>query len=183
LYSESLAQIVNLEYGWREFSSLSIIFPAMLTRFRLTGGYWDSVCPESPLVKRYKMREYSVSRDRLPESIIPNEPFTVLYIPDGKATWYLPPPETSFQFWFDWFTYLKSQGVDFLKVDNQGSLIALDGIDGSECRTALWKNLVLASDQVFGKGRVIHCMSQHEAMVGGPQGFGLMTDHQKVIWR
>ncbi|OCF30520.1 hypothetical protein I316_07848 [Kwoniella heveanensis BCC8398] len=147
----------------------------------LTGGYWDGICPDSPLIGRYNCKPYPVSRDRIPG--MANVPFTPGYLPGGKGVYWLPPPEESLRFWTDWFVYLKAQGVDFLKVDNQGSLSLLDGVEGVECQHALWKNMVAASDQVFGKGNVIHCMSHHETMWGGVQGLGKVTNGERFVWR
>ncbi|OWZ61184.1 hypothetical protein AYX15_06595 [Cryptococcus neoformans] len=147
----------------------------------LVGGYWDSISPDSPLIAKYKCQPYPASRARLPG--IPNEPFAVGFLPGGEGTYWLPPPSESLKFWRDWFNYLKSQGVDFLKVDNQGSMSLVDGTEGVECQHALWENMVKASDEVFGKGKVIHCMSHHESIWGGIQGLGIVTEGEKFVWR
>lgn len=148
---------------------------------RLTGGYWDGVHPDSPLIHRYNCRPYPTSRDRLPG--VENVPFTPNYIPGGHGTIWLPPPEDSLRYWTDWFTYIRSCGATFLKVDNQAGLVILDGVTGAECQYALWHNMLRASDQVFGTGRVIHCMAQHEGIHGGVQGLGLLTGGERVVCR
>ena len=106
------------------------------------------------------------------------------FLPDRPGNvYYLPPPSEAYRFWKDWFEYLYAQGVTFLKVDNQGSASVLDGADGAECMLALWRTMTKAADEVFGHGRVIHCMSHHEQMWGGVQGLGVETGGERFVWR
>jgi hypothetical protein len=65
-------------------------------------GYWNGIMPESMLSK--EMKEY-------------------LY--EANSGMLLPYPDAakSFGFWNNWHRYLKKQGVDFVKVDNQSSTI------------------------------------------------------------
>lgn len=65
------------------------------------GGYWDGIAPGSELEKMEKDHLY--------------------YAPSGKI---VPSPnmEKGFGFYEDWYTYLKSEGIDFVKVDGQGAI-------------------------------------------------------------
>lgn len=166
---------------WLAYVDQSLQFRIKLTNRSLTGGYWDGIHPESPLIKRYSCKSYPTSRDRL--SGTPNIPFTPSYIPGGKGELWLPPPSASLRYWTDWFTYIRSCGATFLKVDVQAALVILDGQTGAECQYALWDNMLKASNEIFGQGRVIHCMSQSEGMYGGVQGLGLLTNGEKIVWR
>jgi hypothetical protein len=43
-------------------------------------------------------------------------------------------------------------------VDNQASMSILDGVEGAECGRAMWEGMAKAAEEVFGSGRVLHCM-------------------------
>lgn len=147
----------------------------------LTGGYWDGINPDSPLVKKYNCKPYRASRSWWPG--VPNEWFTVAYMPGGSVDYWLPSPETAAAFWSDWFTILRAAGVTFIKVDNQATLTSLDGAEGAALNQTLWKTLVAAADETFGPAHVIHCMANSEGMFGGAQGLGLITQGDKFVWR
>jgi hypothetical protein len=34
----------------------------------------------------------------------------------------------------------------------------LDGVEGAECGRAMWEGMAKAAEEVFGSGRVLHCM-------------------------
>jgi raffinose synthase len=65
-------------------------------------GYWNGVHPESELAK--ELKEYLIT---------------------ANSGMILPAPDASkgFGFWNTWYRYLKKQGVDFVKVDNQSSML------------------------------------------------------------
>ncbi|WP_170862729.1 Sip1-related alpha-galactosidase [Gracilibacillus kekensis] len=65
-------------------------------------GYWQGIHPESILLNTLKDSLYKTASGR----IFPS--------PDGHK---------GFLFWNEWHNYLKKQGVDFVKVDNQSALI------------------------------------------------------------
>lgn len=124
----------------------------------LNGGYWNGIHPESPLVAKYTCKEYAYSN--------PYEDGTY-WLPEGPA------------FWTDWFAWLKAQGVSFVKVDNQASLAFIRGVAGQEAAARIWRDLVAASDAVFGPGCVVHCMAHSGFTFNGAQGFA----RQQFWWR
>ncbi|MBM7582951.1 hypothetical protein JOD02_001820 [Caldicoprobacter guelmensis] len=65
-------------------------------------GYWDGIHPDSDIAKEYK------------DNIMKTKGGRLLPYPDA---------ERGFPFWNAWHTYLKKQGVDFVKVDNQSALV------------------------------------------------------------
>jgi raffinose synthase len=65
-------------------------------------GYWQGIHPESTLATTMKDSLYKTNSGR----ILPS-PFE----------------QKGFSFWNEWHNYLKRQGVDFVKVDNQSALI------------------------------------------------------------
>ncbi|HIE52384.1 MAG TPA: hypothetical protein EYP85_11545 [Armatimonadetes bacterium] len=64
-------------------------------------GYWGGIHPESPLAARYRS-----------------------HLLESKQGHLLPAPDLSagVQFWSDWHAHLRAEGIDFVKVDNQGCL-------------------------------------------------------------
>lgn len=136
-----------------------------LTLYRLDtslGGFWCAIDKDSPLVSKYSCKPYPISRSYLPG--IPNRPSTISYLPPTSTSssphvWYLPPPTQAYRFWSDWFSSLRSQGITWVKVDNQASLTILSGREGVECMEAMWEGMVMAAEEVFGPGRVLHCMA------------------------
>lgn len=65
-------------------------------------GYWDGIAKDSQLAMQFKENLYETKAGKL-----------------------IPYPDVNkgFPFWNAWHSYLASQGVDFVKVDNQSSLI------------------------------------------------------------
>jgi hypothetical protein len=65
-------------------------------------GYWDGIAKDGALAKEFKENIYTTKAGRL-----------------------IPYPDVAkgFAFWNAWHSYLASKGVDFVKVDNQSSLI------------------------------------------------------------
>lgn len=148
---------------------------------RLTGGYWDGIHPESPLVEQYDCKKYPASRQWWKGC--PDDPYEPNYMPTGESFYVLPPPERAEEFWMDWFTSLRDAGITFLKVDNQAAVTSLDGVDGVHEALKIWETMYHVADRVFGPGRVIHCMAHSEAMWAGPQGLGLTTRGERFVWR
>jgi raffinose synthase len=73
-------------------------------------GYWNGIDPNSPLGKEYKEQLFSwKQRERVDD---PNSPV---------VTYYFIKPESDnlFRFYDRWHQYFKSEGFDFVKVDNQ----------------------------------------------------------------
>lgn len=74
-------------------------------------GYWNSIAHDSPLIKRYDCQSYkTANRDQVRGGV--NDP---LHTGDRIDQW-LPSPEKAAEFWLDWFTEMKSWGIDFVKV-------------------------------------------------------------------
>jgi hypothetical protein len=74
-------------------------------------GYWNSIDKDSPLVKKYDCSPYkTANRGQVRGGVdIP--------LPAGpRADQWLPSPEKAAEFWLDWFTEMKSWGIDFVKV-------------------------------------------------------------------
>ncbi|EKD01103.1 hypothetical protein A1Q2_04601 [Trichosporon asahii var. asahii CBS 8904] len=124
----------------------------------LNGGYWNGVHPDSPLVEKYGCKPFKYSN-----------PY------DSGEYWVPTKPE----FWSDWFAWLKSQGVSFLKVDNQASLTFLHGIQGAEVATQVYTLMLAAADATFGPGRVVHSMAHSSSFFNGRAGFS----KQSFVWR
>lgn len=73
-------------------------------------GYWNGIDPESPLGKQYKNQLFSWNQhERIDDD---NSPV---------ATYYFIKPEADnlFAFYNKWHQFLKGEGFDFVKVDNQ----------------------------------------------------------------
>ncbi|KAL1405937.1 hypothetical protein Q8F55_007619 [Vanrija albida] len=147
----------------------------------LLGGYWEGIHPKSPLVHKYKCGPHRCSRTWWPG--VPNHPWSVDHFPGGSVDFWFPPPETAEFFWRDYFTELKAQGISFLKVDNQALASALDGPDNVAAGLSIWRALVSAANDVFGPGRIIHCMAQSETTFGGEQGLGIATGGKRFVCR
>lgn len=79
-----------------------------------------------------------------------------------NAGWLIPNADSAYQFFHKWHTYLKEQGVDFLKIDTQGNV--LEFLVGK--KDALAKAIQIQKDadrsvnDVFG-GNVINCMGMN----------------------
>ena len=105
-------------------------------------GWWNGVHPQSEL--------YEQMKDYLHQS-----PQSGRFLPSLDE-------EKAFVFWDTWHSYLKSCGIDFVKVDNQSSTIGL--IKGSQatvesnrhCHNAIERSII----KNF-KGAVINCMGMH----------------------
>ena len=100
-------------------------------------GYWFGVEKDSELF--YDQRENLTETN------------SGLYIPDG---------EKAYDFFCSWYTYLKSQGIDFVKIDGQGN--TLEFCTGKKDCIITCRKLQAAADRAvhdcFG-GNVINCMA------------------------
>lgn len=112
-------------------------------------GYWEGIKKDSELEKQFG--------DKL------------LRIANGMI---LPATseENAYEFWSTWYSYLKEQGVDFVKTDNQSSMqTKFDGFySGASGAIFAHKAHESAVMDIFG-GWVINCMgSTYEDMVSRP---------------
>ena len=112
-------------------------------------GYWEGIKPDGDLAKKYEGKLLKTPNGRL--------------YPAGDE-------EYTYEFWSEWYTYLKAQGVDFVKVDNQSAIQRkCDGIYEGASGTF---NSQAAHDRAvedFFGGAVINCMgTTFEDMVARP---------------
>lgn len=99
-------------------------------------GYWYGIAKESPIYHEEKSRLLETNSGDL-----------------------IPDPEQAYDFFCDWYQYLKAQGVDFVKIDTQGN--GLEFMKGKKDCVQLAAILQEAVDRAaadyFG-GNVINCM-------------------------
>ncbi|KAK9244182.1 glycoside hydrolase superfamily [Lipomyces tetrasporus] len=147
-------------------------------------GYWNSIASKSPLVAKYKMKSFKLSRDCVPGLTYDGFQMQTCTQPDEKDyIWWLPPKELAYQFWKDYFSVCAAAGITFAKVDDQAYCSFLAGVEGAEEAFALWDGMNKAADEIFGEGRVIHCMAHYERLFNGDIGMGLATNGKKVVFR
>ncbi len=101
-------------------------------------GYWNGIEPGSEAERRLK-------------------PFLQVY-PNGCCS-VRADASAAFGFWDCWHTFLEKAGVDFIKVDNQGSFTqTLDGVCSfREGYSALYEGLEASASQHFDR-QMINCM-------------------------
>jgi len=111
-------------------------------------GYWEGINPEGELAKQ------------LPDLISYND--WIPWLPKPKTELYFVNPmmPQGLQFYDDWYSYLKDQGITFVKVDNQ---LAVNKI--SNGNFPIWQtgemmlgNMHQAVNKYFS-GKVINCMN------------------------
>lgn len=106
-------------------------------------GYWFGVEKDSEL--------FYEQRDNLREAS------TGVYIPDG---------EKAYDFFCSWYGYLKSQGIDFVKIDTQGN--GLEFSMGQQDCMEFVRNLQRATDKAVYDcfdGNVVNCMGMNNINV------------------
>ncbi len=78
-------------------------------------------------------------------------------LPDGRLVT-APDAEKAFRFYDAWHSYLKGQGIDFVKVDNQSAISVLyDGIASYGASKEILAGLERSVEKNFG-GAIINCM-------------------------
>ncbi len=101
-------------------------------------GYWHGIHPESRLA--LEMKDYLFKT---------NSGYIIPY-PDGTK---------GFGFWNTWHSYLKEQGVDFVKVDNQDSISKLTAGSMSVGRAAAGAHQALEASVCLNfDGCIVNCM-------------------------
>lgn len=102
------------------------------------GGYWGGIAPNSPLAMDRKDNLYATKNGKL--------------IPHYD-------PEKGFGFWSKWYTYLKDQGIDFVKVDGQSALknYYKNNEEIAKVATGAHKALESAVGMLMN-GNIINCM-------------------------
>jgi hypothetical protein len=75
-------------------------------------GYWFGIHPDSPLIKTYNCKPQKLVDFNQPRGGIrkPSKPHE-----RGEVQWQ-PSPDKAHAFWMDYFTEIKSWGIDFVKV-------------------------------------------------------------------
>lgn len=116
------------------------------------GGYWGGCDTES-------FREYGVRS--MPRNYPPG---IVQQVPALNASWGgqagVIPPESVHRFYQDFHRFLREQGVDGVKIDNQGSLLGLgQGFGGTVKMTRAYHEAIEGAVQTHFRGNVINCMS------------------------
>ncbi|KAK9387132.1 hypothetical protein V1515DRAFT_615767 [Lipomyces mesembrius] len=177
LWSFDIRDGMNISF--RE--TVDIIKRGLLSRMLSS---WNSIASKSPLAAKYKMRQYKLSRDCVPGLIYKGFEMQTCTQPDEKDyIWWLPPKELAYQFWKDYFSVCAAAGITFAKVDDQAYCSFLARVEGAEEAFALWNGMNKAADEIFGEGRVIHCMAHYERMFNGDIGMGLATNGKRVVFR
>ncbi len=112
-------------------------------------GYWDGIKPNGDLAKKYEGKLLKTANGRL--------------YPAGNE-------EYTYEFWAEWYTYLKAQGVDFVKVDNQTAIQRkCDGFYEGASGTFNSQTAHDRAVQDFFGGALINCMgTTYEDMVARP---------------
>lgn len=150
-------------------------------------GYWNSIAPDSPLAKKYEMRQFKLNRNNVPGIFWADNGFDgqqsgTITNPEDRV-WCLPPPHLAYDFWKDYFSSCAQAGVSFAKVDNQAYGSYLDGVDGGEQFVAMWNGMIKAANFVFGENKIIHCMAHYERNFSGDIGMGIATGGKKIVIR
>ncbi|BGP18755.1 hypothetical protein JCM10213_003046 [Rhodosporidiobolus nylandii] len=135
-------------------------------------GYWHGVHPDGALADIYELRRTH---------------FRSTAHPSFDYKLFLPSPADLPQFFTDYFTSLRSVGVDFVKVDDQASLDAIvrqeapegqEEADPGEFKHLLLSSMRNAAEAVFGSSStdestsisVVHCMAGSPRIWGGSLG-------------
>ena len=102
------------------------------------GGYWNGIHPESDLAKDMKNYLYETKNGKL--------------LPHYN-------PEKGYKFWSNWYTYLKEQGIDFVKVDGQSALKNYYKNNEEIAKVAAGTHIALETAvSKFMNGNIINCM-------------------------
>ncbi|MEO8406351.1 MAG: Sip1-related alpha-galactosidase [Chitinophagaceae bacterium] len=113
-------------------------------------GYWNGIDPNSALGKHYKNQLFSWTQKE-----------KVDVASSVSKTYYFikPTSDSLFSFYQRWHRYLKAQGFDFVKVDNQlvAERMAVNNYPLFDLSAAMHKALYKSIDQTFN-GAVINCM-------------------------
>jgi raffinose synthase len=109
------------------------------------GGYWQGVSPDSELAKRYNIQK---SADPLPRH--DGDPLPHAYAVDSKD---------AARFYHDFYAFLRQQGVDMTKVDNQNAqaFFACD-IKQRSAMVKAYQHAYQGAVWTHFVGKTIHCM-------------------------
>ncbi|NRA40363.1 MAG: hypothetical protein HRU15_19620 [Planctomycetes bacterium] len=126
-------------------------------------GYWRGVAKDSELGKKY----------RLIKNMAKNKPWEENDIALSLSMLH---PDDVLRFYFDFYRYLKSQGVDMVKVDNQSALEKFShGKTGRVSTMQSFQQAFQGAGQHFFAGNILHCMSN-----GSDVAFNMLSSN---TWR
>jgi raffinose synthase len=110
-------------------------------------GYWEGINPEGKLAKQF------------PELISYNDWIPWLPLPKTELYFVNPMKPEGAQFYDNWYSYLKDQGMTFVKVDNQLVVNKISNGNFPVWQTGekMLDNLHQAVNKYFS-GRIINCM-------------------------
>lgn len=113
-------------------------------------GYWNGIDPASALRNQYKKQLFSWNQQ---ENVDKDDSPT--------ATYYFIKPEKEdiFQFYNKWHQYLKGEGFDFVKVDNQlvAERMSVDNYPLFDLSSKMHEALYRSVNKTFN-GAIINCM-------------------------
>ena len=125
-------------------------------------GYWGGIAPNSPLAHTYKTHEVSTN--------VMGTPATILIIH----------PQSIHQFYDDFYAYLSSQGIDFVKTDVQHMLSLLTLTSDREAIIPAYQSAWTTAYLKHFSGRAISCMSQQPEIL---LHSALQTHTPKILMR
>ena len=111
-------------------------------------GYWEGINPKGELAERF------------PDLISYNDWIPWMPKPETELYFVNPMKPEGFQFYNEWYSYLKAQGITFVKVDNQLVVNKISNGNFPVWQTGekMLGNLHQAVDKYFA-GSVINCMN------------------------
>lgn len=129
-------------------------------------GYWTGLHPESPLAERYIPQVNTRKHDRF-------KGWPAQYDPDVRC---MISARDICEFYSEWHAYIRSEGFDGVKVDNQGSMDVFTSGIAPQVRTMrAYQRALQGAGQTHFRGNVIHCMcNTNDAL------FNLSAS---VVWR
>lgn len=112
-------------------------------------GYWNGIQPDSELFEKYNDELISISY-QLPWG---NCEVHEVWIPAGSK-------DGKNQFFYDWFSNLKSEGIDFVKIDHLNILSEISKIspNGHQMAFVFFQGVKREVDAIFGENHAIYCM-------------------------
>ena len=112
-------------------------------------AYWNGIAPYGPVWDKYKDEMFSWTQTYTPKS--KDSTVCRFFRPDSKA---LP------RFWEEWFSYLEDNGVDMVKVDNQGCTVRMaPGNYPADYLSEKMHDAVNEAAFKYMDGRLVNCMA------------------------
>ncbi|KAJ1865421.1 hypothetical protein LPJ73_000007 [Coemansia sp. RSA 2703] len=116
-------------------------------------GYWGGIDPEGQLAKRYSVQRYHCQW-----SPVADECDVWLIAPEGIA-----------HFYDEFYGWLQSEGVSFVKVDYQAAFETLEGYGQDISISTMYNAYIDAMESAalkhFGPASIIHCMAQSPQLI------------------